>query len=225
MAMQPKDILDKEFPRKMKGYDAQEVDLFLDAVMADYSAVIAERDSYQNKYEALKKDYDALKEKEEKIKQAEERVMSTVLAAQRNAQMYLSKVEVQAQGIMEGATKNAKSIIEGAQIKVSNTKTELMKYEQVLQDYKARFRAFLDEQYEQMDRQIDEVEITQSVADISKYLNKLTMEMAEMDAQNTKMDVDHILKDAGQDAQEESPLHKEDEDKIKILVDELNGDE
>ena len=51
------------------------------------------------------------------------------------------------------------------------------------------------------------------------------MEMAEMDAQNTKMDVDHILKDAGQDAQEESPLHKEDEDKIKILVDELNGDE
>lgn len=225
MAMQPKDILDKEFPRKMKGYDAQEVDLFLDAVMADYSAVIAERDSYQNKYEALKKDYDALKEKEEKIKQAEERVMATVLAAQRNAQMYLSKVEVQAQGIMEGATKNAKSIIEGAQIKVSNTKTELMKYEQVLQDYKARFRAFLDEQYEQMDRQIDEVEITQSVADISKYLNKLTMEMAEMDAQNTKMDVDHILKDAGQDAQEESPLHKEDEDKIKILVDELNGDE
>lgn len=225
MAMQPKDILDKEFPRKMKGYDAQEVDLFLDAVIADYSAVIAERDSYQNKYEALKKDYDALKEKEEKIKQAEERVMATVLAAQRNAQMYLSKVEVQAQGIMEGATKNAKSIIEGAQIKVSNTKTELMKYEQVLQDYKARFRAFLDEQYEQMDRQIDEVEITQSVADISKYLNKLTMEMAEMDAQNTKMDVDHILKDAGQDAQEESPLHKEDEDKIKILVDELNGDE
>ena len=193
--------------------------------MADYSAVIAERDSYQKKYEALKKDYDALKEKEEKIKQAEERVMATVLAAQRNAQMYLSKVEVQAQGIMEGATKNAKSIIEGAQIKVSNTKTELMKYEQVLQDYKARFRAFLDEQYEQMDRQIDEVEITQSVADISKYLNKLTMEMAEMDAQNTKMDVDHILKDAGQDAQEESPLHKEDEDKIKILVDELNGDE
>ena len=222
MPLSPKQILDKEFNKKFKGYDTEEVDVFLDEIIKDYDAVIKERDAMKKEKEELEQKFNAVRDRIEKLDLAEERVMSTVLAAQRNAQMYVSKIEVQAQGIMEAATKNAKSIIEGAQIKMENTRGELMKYEQLLGEYKQRFRAFLDEQYSIMDNKVEEVEITQSVAEISKYINKLTMDMADIDDNFQKMNLDDILKRKDDEHEEKLPFKKTDE--IKILVDELNND-
>jgi cell division initiation protein len=223
MPLTPKQILDKEFNKKFKGYDTEEVDVFLDEIIKDYDAVIKERDAIKKEKEELEQKFSAVRDRIEKLDLAEERVMSTVLAAQRNAQMYVSKIEVQAQGIMEAATKNAKSIIEGAQIKMENTRAELMKYEQLLSEYKQRFRAFLDEQYSIMDNKVDEVEITQSVAEVSKYINKLTMDMADIDENFQKMNLDDILKKRDDSpAEDKLPFKKTDE--IKILVDELNED-
>jgi cell division initiation protein len=223
MPLTPKQILDKEFNKKFKGYDTEEVDVFLDEIIKDYDAVIKERDAIKKEKEELEQKFSAVRDRIEKLDLAEERVMSTVLAAQRNAQMYVSKIEVQAQGIMEAATKNAKSIIEGAQIKMENTRAELMKYEQLLSEYKQRFRAFLDEQYSIMDNKVDEVEITQSVAEVSKYINKLTMDMADIDENFQKMNLDDILKKRDDSpAEDKLPFKKADE--IKILVDELNED-
>lgn len=227
MALTAKDILDKEFDKKFKGYDPKEVDVFLDEVIRDYDAVIKERDALLAEKEELAAKYEEVKNKAEKLELAEERIMSTVLAAQRNAQMYISKVEVQAQGIMEGATKNAKSIIEGAQIKMENTRAELMKYEQLVCEYKSRFRAFLDEQYNIMDNKVEEVEITQSVAEISKYINKLTLDMADIDESAAKVSVDDILKDK-KNAPAESKgdtISFKKADEIKILMDEISSKE
>lgn len=220
MPLTPKQILDKEFNKKFKGYDTEEVDVFLDEIIKDFDSVIKERDSAKKEKEELEQKFNAVRDRIEKLDLAEERVMSTVLAAQRNAQMYVSKIEVQAQGIMEAATKNAKSIIEGAQIKMENTRSELMKYEQLLGEYKQRFRAFLDEQYSIMDNKVEEVEITQSVAEISKYINKLTMDMADIDDSFQKMNLDEILKKRDENNEEKIPFKKSDE--IKILVDEIN---
>ncbi len=222
MPLTPKQILDKEFNKKFKGYDTEEVDVFLDEIIKDYDAAIKERDALKKEKEELEQKFNAVRDRIEKLDLAEERVMSTVLAAQRNAQMYVSKIEVQAQGIMEAATKNAKSIIEGAQIKMENARSELMKYEQLLGEYKQRFRAFLDEQYNIMDNKVEEVEITQSVAEVSKYINKLTMDMADIDDNFQKMNLDDILRRKDDDAEEKLPFRKSDE--IKILVDELNQD-
>lgn len=222
MPLTPKQILDKEFNKKFKGYDTEEVDVFLDEIIKDYDAAIKERDAMKKEKEELEQKFNAVRDRIEKLDLAEERVMSTVLAAQRNAQMYVSKIEVQAQGIMEAATKNAKSIIEGAQIKMENTRGQLMKYEQLLGEYKQRFRSFLDEQYSIMDNKVEEVEITQSVAEISKYINKLTMDMADIDDNFQKMNLDDILKRRDDSNEEKLPLKKTDE--IKILVDELNED-
>lgn len=227
MALTAKDILDKEFDKKFKGYDPQEVDVFLDEVIRDYDAVIKERDALLAEKEELTAKYEEVKNKAEKLELAEERIMSTVLAAQRNAQMYISKVEVQAQGIMEGATKNAKSIIEGAQIKMENARAELMKYEQLLCEYKSRFRAFLDEQYNIMDNKVEEVEITQSVAEISKYINKLTLDMADIDESAAKVSVDDILKDKKNTTAESKgdTISFKKADEIKILMDEISSKE
>ncbi len=225
MPLTPKQILDKEFNKKFKGYDTEEVDVFLDEVIKDYDALIKEKETILKEKSELEEKFEKIRERIEKLDLAEERVMNTVLAAQRNAQMYISKIEVQAQGIMEAASKNAKSIIEGAQIKMENARTELMKYEQLLNEYKQRFRAFLDDQYNIMDNKVEEVEITKSVAEISKYINKLTMDMTDIDETYQKLNVEDILKskDVGGASEEAIPFKKSEE--IKILVDELGEGE
>ena len=105
MPLTPKQILDKEFNKKFKGYDTEEVDVFLDEIIKDFDALIKEKETLQTEKEEIEKKYNAINERVGKLDMAEERVMNTVLAAQRNAQMYISKIEVQAQGIMEAATK------------------------------------------------------------------------------------------------------------------------
>lgn len=224
MPLTPKQILDKEFNKKFKGYDTEEVDVFLDEVIKDFDALIKDKETLQTEKDEIEQKFNAISERIEKLDLAEERVMNTVLAAQRNAQMYINKIEVQAQGIMEAATKNAKSIIEGAQIKMENARSELMKYEQLLNEYKQRFRAFLDEQYNIMDNKVEEVEITKSVAELSKYINKLTMDMTDIDESYQKLNVDDILRSKEEEGAEEEPIPFKKSDEIKILVDEL-GDE
>ena len=66
MALTAKDILDKEFDKKFKGYDPQEVDVFLDEVIRDYDAVIKERDALLAEKEELTAKYEEVKNKAEK---------------------------------------------------------------------------------------------------------------------------------------------------------------
>ncbi|KRM72668.1 cell division regulator GpsB [Lacticaseibacillus brantae] len=40
----PKDILDKDFTKKVRGYDPDEVDQFLDGIIRDYESFVAEID-------------------------------------------------------------------------------------------------------------------------------------------------------------------------------------
>lgn len=51
-----KDILNKRFRKDIKGYDAAEVDEFLDRVMADYASYEAEINLLNAKIESLSKD-------------------------------------------------------------------------------------------------------------------------------------------------------------------------
>ena len=61
MALTAKDILDKEFDKKFKGYDPQEVDVFLDEVIRDYDSVIKERDALLAEKEELTAKYEEVK--------------------------------------------------------------------------------------------------------------------------------------------------------------------
>lgn len=227
MALSPKDILEKEFDTKFKGYDPQEVDLFLDEVMSELSTLNERNSSLEAKVRILEGQIAEYKMKEVKMSDAEDRIMSTVLAAQRNAQMYLSKVEVQAQGIMDGATKNAKTIIEGAQMKMENIRADLQKYESLVQEYKVSFKAFLDEQYSHMNARIDQSDIHQSVADITQSINKLQEDIEDAESQCGSIKVSDIISETAAPAAEPEVADPETDkamDEIKILVDDIDGE-
>ena len=47
--LKPVDIQNKEFEKKLKGYDCDEVDDFLDAIIQDYEALFQENQSLKNR--------------------------------------------------------------------------------------------------------------------------------------------------------------------------------
>ncbi|GAX02031.1 cell division regulator GpsB [Secundilactobacillus silagei] len=56
----PKDILQKEFRQKMRGYDPADVDSFLDNVIKDYEAFTKENQHLQDENERLRAKVDEL---------------------------------------------------------------------------------------------------------------------------------------------------------------------
>ncbi len=183
MNITPKDILEKEFGRKMKGYDPEQVDEFLDEVIKQFESLLEENEDVIAKNESLKSDVARLRQKADKLEDVEEKMMATVIAAQRNATMYLEKAEAQAQRITEIANQNAKTVIESTQLRMETAKQDLKKYEKIITDYKKRFRLFLEEQAAFADTHLVEGEmLTTSAAEISKSIQNLTQQVREIDA-------------------------------------------
>lgn len=65
--LSPKKILNKEFSVEFKGYNATEVDYFLDMVVVDYENFAALLNDAYQKIEDLETENSALKEKIEKL--------------------------------------------------------------------------------------------------------------------------------------------------------------
>ena len=47
--LKPVDIQNKEFEKKLKGYDCDEVDDFLDAIIQDYEALFQENQAFKKR--------------------------------------------------------------------------------------------------------------------------------------------------------------------------------
>ena len=78
MPLTPLDIHNKEFSRKIRGYDEDEVNEFLDQIIKDYEAFIRENKELQGQLEAIQ-------EKVEHFKTMEETLSKTIVVAQEAA--------------------------------------------------------------------------------------------------------------------------------------------
>ncbi len=181
MNLTPKEILEKEFGKKFNGYDPEQVDEFLDSIIKQFESLIEENENVIAQNESLKSDLERYKQKSDKIDNVEEKLMAAVVTAQRNASIYIERAEAQASKIMDLASENARAIMESTQIKLATTKEELNKYEKLISDYKKRYKAFLDEQFAALDTKFDdELFHVSSANELSKQLNELSMQMADV---------------------------------------------
>ena len=104
MPLTPLDIHNKEFGRRLRGYDEDEVNEFLDLVIKDYEALIRENKEIQN--QAL-----ALQERLNHFSNIEETLSKTIIVAQEAADEVRSNAKKEAQLIVKEAEKNADRII------------------------------------------------------------------------------------------------------------------
>ncbi|MBN2983395.1 MULTISPECIES: DivIVA domain-containing protein [Cohnella] len=141
MPLTPLDIHNKEFGRRLRGYDEDEVNEFLDQVIKDYEALIRENKELQNQVASLQ-------EKLGHFSNIEETLSKTIIVAQEAADELKNNSKKEAQLIIKEAEKNADRIINESLAKSRKVAMEVEELKKQASIYRARFRALVETQLE-----------------------------------------------------------------------------
>ena len=138
----PLEIENKRFPKKnFNGYDPEEVDNFLDAIMKDYEVL------YKKSTESGGQ-VDELKAKLEHYTQIESTLQSTLLMAQSTAEEVKEVAQKQAEQIIKEAESKAKDLTADIDKEIMEKRKELEEVKKQFDVYKAKMEALLISQLE-----------------------------------------------------------------------------
>ncbi len=172
MPLTPVDIYSKSFKKSLRGYDAQEVDDFLELVGAYYEEVISENQSLKDRVKELEEESEELVELENsietKMNKADEVVENRREAAAEEAKSILNKAEQEATKIISDANsirkkakQETKNIIKEAELKGKEkiakareiTEDKYREYQQLVENkrlFKIRFETLLKSHLEML---------------------------------------------------------------------------
>ena len=139
MPLTPLDIHNKEFGRKLRGYDEDEVNEFLDQVIKDYEALMRENKELQNHAQVLQ-------DKLNHFVNLEETLSTTIIVAQEAADEVKGNAKKEAQLILKEAEKNADRIVNEALGKSRKVAMEVEELKKQASIYRARFRTLVEAQ-------------------------------------------------------------------------------
>lgn len=143
MALTPLDIHNKEFSRRIRGYDEDEVNEFLDQVIKDFEHIIRENKEHKEKIEQLQ-------EKLDHFTNIEETLSKTIIVAQETADEVKTNSKKEAQLIVKEAEKNADRIINDALVKSRKVALEIEELKKQASIYRVRFASLLEAQLEML---------------------------------------------------------------------------
>lgn len=141
MPLTPLDIHNKEFSRRLRGYDEDEVNEFLDQVIKDYEIVIRENKELHNQLLVVQ-------EKLDHFANIEETLSKTIIVAQEAADEVKNNAKKEAQLIIKEAEKNADRIINESLSKSRRVSLEVEELKKQASIYRARFRTLIEAQLE-----------------------------------------------------------------------------
>jgi cell division initiation protein len=145
MNITPNEISNKDFKKVFRGYDMDEVDEFLDALVEDYEKLYKENINLKDKISTQE-------EKLEHYSSIETTLQNTLLLAQTTADQVKENSKKEIEMLMKDANENAGSILKKAEEKSMELNKE---YEKLRQDYdlfKTRFIAMLEAQVDSMNK-------------------------------------------------------------------------
>lgn len=143
MPLSPLDIHNKEFSRRLRGYDEDEVNEFLDQVIKDYEALIRDNKELQDLV-------DSMKERLDHFSSIEETLSKTIIVAQETADEVKNNSKKESQLILKEAEKNADRIINEALAKSRKIALEMEELKKQASIYRTRFRTLLEAQLEML---------------------------------------------------------------------------
>ncbi|AIQ48707.1 MULTISPECIES: DivIVA domain-containing protein [Paenibacillus] len=141
MPLTPLDIHNKEFSRRIRGYDEDEVNEFLDQVIKDYESVIRENKELQNQLLSIQ-------ERLDHFVNIEESLSKTIIVAQEAADDVKNNSKKESQLIIKEAEKNADRIINEALSKSRKIAIETEELRKQASIYRTRFRTLVEAQLE-----------------------------------------------------------------------------
>ena len=159
--LKPMDIHNKEFKKAMRGYDAEEVDEFLDEIIVDFEKLQRELDVLKTQLSNYSENMNSYREKEISLN-------NTLVSAQRFADQLVKDAETKAANIVAEAEAEAQRIIGGTEAK----------YHKVLADYTMLATRYNDaketlkEYFQNQIAMLDKEEAGINTDDVAAYLKQ-----------------------------------------------------
>lgn len=121
----------------LRGYSENEVDDFLDKVVADYEALLKQNAQ-------LREDVDELRSRVEQYRQLENTLHSTLIVAQETAEEVKQSARKEAQIIVREAEEEGKRIAKAAEARVHEAEERLAQMQREAQAFRAQLRSLLE---------------------------------------------------------------------------------
>ncbi len=129
----PVDIQNKEFEKRLKGYDCDAVDDFLDIVIQDYDALCKENKNLRDKIAVLT-------EAVERYKEVEDTMHRSLDVARQSAEDIKNNANMEAQAVINRAKLDATRLARQIDEEHIKKHQEMLKIKQDVVTYKARIK-------------------------------------------------------------------------------------
>jgi cell division initiation protein len=146
----PMEIHNKEFKKGMRGYKEDEVDEFLDKVVADFERLYRENGELKDKISVIN-------EKVESYSLMEKTLQSTLVVAQTTADDVVANSRKKAEGIIREAEEQARRIIEDANRSVMDLHRDFENLKKEVQVFKTRFKTLLESELEALNSNLKDI--------------------------------------------------------------------
>lgn len=129
MRITPLEIRQKNFEKKLRGYDKDEVNAFLQTLSSEWERVIDENKELRIKLEQSEKEVRKLREVESSLfktlKTAEDTGANLIDQANKAAELHLKEAQMNAEAILSESKSKSKAIIEDAELKAKEMILEM----------------------------------------------------------------------------------------------------
>lgn len=139
MPLTPVDIHNKEFSRKMRGYDEDEVNEFLDQIIKDYEIVLREK-------RELEEQINGMDERLGHFSTIEDTLHKSIVVAQEAAEEVKGNAMKEAKLIIREAEKNADRIVNESLSKARKIAIEIEELKKQSKVFRTRFRMLIEAQ-------------------------------------------------------------------------------
>ena len=146
----PMDIRNKEFKKAFKGYKEDEVDEFLDKVIADYERIYRENGELKDRI-AIDN------ERIESYNSMEKSLQSTLLIAQTTAEDIVANARKKAEMIIKEAVEQGRKIIDEANCSVIKVNKDFEELKKEVQVFKTRFKTLLESELEALNATLKDI--------------------------------------------------------------------
>ena len=143
----PLEIENKEFSKAMRGYNAEEVDAFLDQIILDLQQLLAEKEKLETEVEELKKDIN-------QYKRSETSVLNTLESAMNDIS---ESAEKRAEIIVRNAQMDAETIQREAKESVSRLTEEGDRLREKVRSFRGKYRRLIEEELSRLDGSSEEL--------------------------------------------------------------------
>ena len=150
-----------KFNRTLRGYDPEEVNSFLDQVIARVEKMVADIDKKDKEIKELKArlaETERLREKLEQYERMEDTLNRAILMAQKTSDQLKLAAHREGEIMMEDAKKNASRIVNEALMRAERIENDAITLKRNVNIFKRRLKDIIESQLEVID-EIDKVEL------------------------------------------------------------------